>query len=253
MIRHLNCASFHPALVGTMVAHVMLVERPDGLLLVDSGFGLDDIRHSHRLGRAFKVAMRPALREDETAVRQVEALGFAADDVTDIVLTHMDLDHAGGVGDFPRAKVHVYEAELEAARNPRGMEHGRYVKAQWQDADFVTHAVAGDDWFGFGSVSALGDDVVLVPLVGHSRGHAMVAVKDGDGWQVHAGDSYFHTGDMTQPPSTPRTLRVVQKILAQDNPTRVANAERLRELVHAGHEGMQVFSAHDPSEYAAFG
>ncbi|MDO9458229.1 MBL fold metallo-hydrolase [Nocardioides sp.] len=255
MIHHLNCASFAPRLVGPMVAHVLLVERPDGLLLVDSGFGTADLADSIRLGRAFKAVMRPVLRPAETALAQVEELGFRADDVTDIVLTHLDLDHAGGVSDFPAATVHVYDAELDAARHPQGMEHGRYLEVQWKDARFATHHAEGDDWFGFESVTVLGDDVLMVPLHGHSRGHALVAVRDPDvpeGWQLHAGDSYFHRGDMTDPPTTPRVLRVVQKVLAQDDAVRVANQARLRELVQAGHPELRIFSAHDPVELEAF-
>lgn len=254
-VHHLNCASFAPRLVGPMVAHVLLVERPEGLLLVDSGFGTADLADSVRLGRAFKAVMRPVLRPAETAVAQVEALGFTADDVTDIVLTHLDLDHVGGVGDFPGATVHVYDTELEAARNPRGMEHGRYLEVQWKDARFETHHAEGDEWLGFESVTVLGDDVLMVPLAGHSRGHTLVAVKDPevtDGWLVHAGDAYFHRGDMTDPPTTPRVLKVVQKILAQDDGVRRANQDRLRALVQADHPGVRVFSAHDPEEYAAF-
>jgi glyoxylase-like metal-dependent hydrolase (beta-lactamase superfamily II) len=238
-----------------MVAHVLLVERAEGLLLVDSGFGTADIAHSGRLGRAFTAVMRPALRAQETALAQIEALGFQAADVTDIVLTHLDLDHAGGVGDFPDATVHVYDAELEAARHPRGMEHGRYLAAQWKDARFATHHADGDDWFGFESVTVLGDDVVMVPLAGHSRGHTLVAVRDpdvADGWQVHAGDAYFHRGDVSTPPATPRVLRVVQKLLAQDDAVRVANQARLRDLVRTDHPGLRIFSAHDPVELAAF-
>jgi glyoxylase-like metal-dependent hydrolase (beta-lactamase superfamily II) len=255
VIHHLNCASFAPRLVGPLVAHVLLVERPDGLLLVDSGFGTADLADSARLGRAFRAVMRPVLRPQETALAQVEALGFGADDVTDIVLTHLDLDHAGGVSDFPAATVHVYDAELEAARHPKGMEHGRYLEQQWRDARFAAHHVAGDEWYGFESVTVLGDDVLMVPLAGHSRGHALVAVRDPevpDGWQVHAGDSYFHRGDMTQPPTTPHVFRLVQKVLAQDDAVRVANQERLRELVAADHAGLRIFSAHDPVELESF-
>ncbi|MCW2813613.1 MAG: hypothetical protein JWN84_1068 [Nocardioides sp.] len=259
MIHHLNCASFAPRLVGPMVAHVLLVERADGLMLVDSGFGTADLADSVRLGRAFKAMMRPVLLPQETALAQVEALGFRADDVTDIVLTHMDLDHAGGVGDFPRATVHVYDAELDAARHPRGMEHGRYLEVQWKDARFATHHATGDDWFGFESVTVLGDDVLMVPLAGHSRGHTLVAVRDPgadaagvEGWQVHAGDAYFHRGDLADPPTTPRVLKVVQKVLAQDDELRRANQQRLRELATAEHPGLRIFSAHDPVELAAW-
>lgn len=255
-VHHLNCASFAPRLVGPMVTHVLLVERPDGLLLVDSGFGTQDIADSARLGRAFRTIMRPMLRPAETALAQVEALGLRADDVTDIVLTHMDIDHVGGVSDFPAATVHVLDTELAAAEDPRGMEHGRYLRAQWDEAHVQTHpSTGGDDWFGFSSVTVLGDDVLMIPLPGHSRGHTLVAVRDpahADGWLVHAGDSYFHRGDLTDPVTSPRILRVTQKVLAQDDELRRANQQRLRELVLADHPGVTVFSAHDPVELAAF-
>ncbi len=239
-----------------MVAHVLVVERPDGLLLVDTGFGTADVAAPQRIGRAVRALMRPKMLPEETAIAQLTALGYTADDVTDIVLTHLDVDHAGGVGDFPHARVHLDAAELEAGRHPRGAEHGRYVREQWAEADFVPHAAppaGGDAWFGFESVTEIGDGVLLVPLPGHSRGHSMVAVRDGDGWLAHAGDAYFHPGDLTSPPSAPRTVRVVQRLLAQDDAVRLANRDRLAELVAADHPDLRVFCAHDRAEFEAFG
>lgn len=55
------------------------------------------------------------LSEDETAIRQVERLGYTADDVRHIILTHLDIDHSGGLSDFPAAQVHVLQAEIDAA------------------------------------------------------------------------------------------------------------------------------------------
>ncbi|WP_232677238.1 MBL fold metallo-hydrolase [Nocardioides sp. R-C-SC26] len=255
MIHHLNCGTLHPLLAGRFVAHCLLVERADGLLLVDSGFGTADLDdRGRRLGRAFTSAMRPNLDPAETALAQVEALGFHASDVRDIALTHLDLDHAGGVSDFPNATVHVYDAELEAARNPKGMEHGRYLREQWEDARFATHAAAGEEWRGLEAVTVLADDVLLVPLPGHSRGHAGAAVRDttssDGGWVLHAGDAYFNAGEVQTPPSCPRILQVFQRLLAQDNAVRLANQERLRTLV-ADHPDVRVFSAHDASEFEA--
>ncbi len=58
----------------------------------------------------------------------------------------------------------------------------RYVAAQWAHGPrWQRHEVAGEDWFGFGAVTALDDDVLLVPLRGHTRGHCGVAVRRPDG------------------------------------------------------------------------
>ncbi|WP_157871168.1 MBL fold metallo-hydrolase, partial [Streptomyces aurantiacus] len=45
--------------------------------------------------------LRPALDLRETALHQIRQLGFRAEDVTHIVVTHFDADHVGGLADFP--------------------------------------------------------------------------------------------------------------------------------------------------------
>jgi glyoxylase-like metal-dependent hydrolase (beta-lactamase superfamily II) len=168
-------------------------------------------------------------------------------------VTHLDLDHAGGIGDFAHARIHVYDTELTAALDPPTFpEKNRYVAAQWAHGpQWVRHRAVGDEWLGFSSVTALGDDVLLVPLHGHSRGHAGVAVRRPDGgWVLHAGDAYFNTGEKATPRTCPRTLRAFQTVLAQDNKLRHVNQARLRELYAAHGDEVTVFCAHDPTEFA---
>src|SRR5690606_24006187 len=63
---------------GELVIHAVLIEtQRDGLVLVDTGLGLEDVRSPlRRLGPGFLAMSRPRLREDDTAARQVERLGF---------------------------------------------------------------------------------------------------------------------------------------------------------------------------------
>ncbi len=97
-VHHLNCATMCPLLgrfvvnsSGTLVAHVLLVETSDGLLLVDTGFGLGDIAEPRRrLSSRFVRIVRPRLDAAEAAVTQVERLGFARRDVRHIAVTHLD-------------------------------------------------------------------------------------------------------------------------------------------------------------------
>ena len=260
-VRHMSCATFRPraARLGLvpprLVAHCLLIEGESGLTLVDTGFGTADVADPARLGRGFVAALGAALDPAETAYAQVQALGHRPGDVTDIVLTHLDLDHAGGIGDFPGARVHVLADELAAARHRRhAKERGRYVPAQWAHGPrWVEHGtLGGDDWFGFRSVPLVGEDVRLVPLRGHTRGHCGVAVRrPSGGWFLHAGDAYFWSGELTRPPTCPAGLRLFQSLVQTDAGARRASQERLREL-HArhGHE-VTVFSAHDAGELAA--
>lgn len=251
-IHHLNCGTMNPPIAPPMVAHVFLVERAEGLLLVDTGFGTGDIANPRRLGTPFRLATRAALDTAETALAQVQRLGHAPEDVTDIAVTHLDLDHAGGLGDFPNARVHLHASELAAARHPSAREKQRYIQAQWAHGpQWVEHREGGDDWFGFASATVLGDDVVLIPLHGHTRGHSGIAVRRDDGsWLLHAGDAFFNTHQMDPTPSCPSSLTAFQRLMAMDNGARVANVERLHELAN-GHPEVTVVCAHDKAMYEA--
>jgi glyoxylase-like metal-dependent hydrolase (beta-lactamase superfamily II) len=262
-VHHLNCATLAPAAgrlpglaVPRMVAHCLLVESDESLTLVDTGFGTADLAAPRqRLGAGFVTAVRPRLDPDETAVARVRALGYAPQDVRDIVVTHLDLDHAGGLADFPRAAVHVFGEELDAARQ-RGSarERSRYVSAQWAHGPrWVEHATGGGEtWFGFPSVGLIGDDVLMVPLRGHTRGHAGVAVRrPSGGWFLHAGDAYFFAGEKERPASCPAGLRVFQRLVEMDRPARRESQERLRGLVADHGDEVTVFSAHDAAELEA--
>ena len=54
-----------------------------------------------------------------------------------------------------------------------------------------------EDWLGFPAVRPIpGLDVLLVPLLGHTLGHAGIAVPRGDRWLLAAGDAYFFHREM---------------------------------------------------------
>jgi glyoxylase-like metal-dependent hydrolase (beta-lactamase superfamily II) len=263
-VHHLNCATLCPALGkllvnrdGFMLCHCLLVETSEGLVLVDSGLGTVDLADPRRvLGGWFVAIARPRLDPAELAVRQVERLGFKAADVRHIVMTHLDLDHAGGLRDFPDATVHVHRPELDAARaRATYHERSRYRPRQLEGVRFATHEAdgQGEDWFGLRAVKPLpGLDIALVPLLGHTRGHCGVAVRGGSGWLLHCGDAYFHADQMD--PARERCsagLWSFQRLVAMDNAARQANIHRIRELARERRSEIRVFSAHDPSEFRA--
>src|SRR4051794_23915389 len=140
-----------------MVCHCLLVETGDSLVLIDTGFGADDMRHPYRrLGAPFVAAFRMKPRPAETATEQIRALGFDPADVRRIACTHLDLDHAGGLPDFPEAEVHVFEPERDVAVNPSLRDRARYPSCHLEHGPrWVTHAVDGDSWFGFESIRLL--------------------------------------------------------------------------------------------------
>ena len=193
----------------------------------------------------------------ETALRQVADLGFRVSDVRHIVPTHLDLDHAGGLADFPEASVHVYAPELKAALNPTFRETPRYRKAQLSGVEkwAPIEDEGGDAWFGFASVRALPgvrDRILLVPLPGHTRGHCGVAVETREGWLLHCGDAYFHRSEVAaEGGKAPAGLRGFEALVDVDRKARLENQTRLRELARNFGREVQLICSHDPAELAA--
>ncbi len=92
---------------GHGVIHCLLVDTGDGLALVDTGWGLRDCTDPSPAVRQFADLVGSSRDVTETAVRQVARLGYDPADVRHIFLTHLHLDHAGGLPDLPQATVHA--------------------------------------------------------------------------------------------------------------------------------------------------
>ncbi len=267
-VHHLDCVSMCPRggrLVdgssrsilqrAHLVCHCLLVETDEGLVLVDTGFGLRDVADPRdRLSRTFLALLAPDLREELTAVRQLERLGFGAEEVRHIVLTHLDFDHAGGLDDFPRATVHMLGSErVDAVARSSILDRMRYRPQQWSSRPrWRTYGVDGERWYGFDRVRALEgvtDRIVMIPLRGHTLGHAGVAVYGDHGWLLLAGDAYFHHSELDMAGSRcPLGLRVYQWMMEKDRDARLINQARLRSLACThGHE-ITLCCSHDREE-----
>jgi glyoxylase-like metal-dependent hydrolase (beta-lactamase superfamily II) len=240
---------------GRLVCHCLLLETEAGLVLVDTGIGERTIASPSSLGRGFLALVRPTLRVEETALSQVKKLGHSPADVRHIIVTHLDPDHAGALSDFPEARVHVYDVEYRAASSPSLTEKPRYRAELWaHGARFTSHALAGDRWMGFDAVrqpEGLPPEILIVPLTGHTRGHAGIAVDTGKRWLLHAGDAYFSRDEVYGDGKATPVLEAFQYIDAFDNRQRLENRARLRKLALEHPEDVRVFSAHDARELEA--
>jgi glyoxylase-like metal-dependent hydrolase (beta-lactamase superfamily II) len=255
-IHHLNCATLRPPGVPEMVTHCLLVEAGSELVLVDAGYGLGDIeRTRERLGTLLPRLLRPALQRSEAAIEQVRGLGFDPERVKHVILTHLDVDHVGGVSDFPWAQVHLTRDELRGAfEDPSFAERGRFNRLGWaRGLNYVSYEPDDEPWFGFPcarELSGLPEDFVLVSLPGHTRGHAGVALRLGERWLLHCGDGYFHNDEMQPEPSRPFALALFQR-LCVDDAARRRNQERLRQLLQSHGDEVQLFCSHDRREFEA--
>ncbi len=245
-IHHINCGTLLVPGYPTVVCHCLLLEDEGRLALVDTGIGLLDVRNPvERLGQQLIDMAGFQFNEADTAVRRIESLGFRPEQVSDIVLTHCDPDHAGGLADFPHATVHVSEEELAHTRTG----HWRYVGLQFEHAPrWRTYGPSQRDWFGLEArpvTWGYSSEILLIPLFGHTLGHCGVAVQQGSRWLLHVGDAYYLRAELTDdhhPVSAIATQR------ADDDTLRRSSLGELRRLFRDHSQDIDLVGYHDISE-----
>jgi glyoxylase-like metal-dependent hydrolase (beta-lactamase superfamily II) len=170
----------------------LLIETGGGPLLVDTGLGLRDYEYPSRMMRDFMKVMHAVQDPEIAIVRQLARMGYKPEDIHHIVLTHLHLDHAGGLPDFPQAQVHLFQREHEALQHPQKLLEIPYDKSHFAHGPrWQLHQLAGESWFDFDAVRIPGisPEIWLVPLAGHTSGHCGVAIQTDNGWLFQCGDS----------------------------------------------------------------
>ncbi len=262
-IHLLSCGSLCPLVTQGLLygkgslrerAHIpcqcLLIELSDRLVLVDTGIGCHDIQSPwFRLGAITQLGLLPKRELEQTALHQVQSLGYQAKDVREIIVTHLDPDHAGGLRDFPWARVHVHESEFQSAVQdfPSFL---RYKTQQWaHGCDWVRYQDWGEQWEGFRCVKGLKglkEQILLVPLEGHSPGSMGIAVKvPNQAWLFHVGDAIFQMNEL-ESGWNPSGLKLFARHTAYSNEMRVENVERLKKLHRSGLA--RILCSHDPRQ-----
>jgi len=215
-----------------------LVRHPLGLVLFDTGNALevatDKLGH---WGADVVASYDPAMRPDEHVVAQLAFAGVAPDQIRFVVQSHLHLDHAGGVGCFPKAQVIVQRRELEYAYVPDFFMAKAYIRADFDRPGIRWRLLDGDrdegfDLFGDGALT-------IVNTPGHTPGHQSLLVRlPRSGPTLLTGDSVY-----------------VEEILDDDvlpglvySPSdAVRSINRMRDLRS---RGVRIITGHDPEAWA---
>jgi len=252
-IHHLNCGSFcplGPVLDELTHCHCLLIETKTGLILLDTGLSKN---HDNVVLKGYEKAAGVDYDKFLSAKESIEKLGFKPSDVRDILITHLDFDHSGGLLDFPNATLHIYNKELESA-NKAGPQIVRYQKALWKThKNIVRYSDAGESWNGLKGIKTLSDikeDIFLIPLIGHTLGHAGFAINHkNEEWLFHVGDAYYNHLEFT---SSLKALpyKALARLNAMDNSNRVKNLKRIKQLQKV--RNLEICNSHDPQDFNKF-
>src|SRR4051794_22503694 len=91
--------------------------------------------------------------------------------------------------------------------------------------------------------------ILLVPLIGHTMGHAGIAVRGDRGWVLQAADAYFWHQEMDARPRCTPGLRFYQRMMEKDRRARLWNQDRLRALRAEHGREVEILCGHDPIEF----
>jgi N-acyl homoserine lactone hydrolase len=174
-----------------------LVEHPGaGAILIDTGLHpvcATDV--SANMGSAARVLYRVRMDHDQALRAALPARGLEPSDVRIVILTHMHIDHASAVIEFPDARFLVDGREWEAAAHG-GTRQGYHSRQfdhafDWTTVDYDSGPV--ESFAGLGrTLDVFGDGSVrLVSTPGHTAGHQSVLLRTGQGEILILGDAAY--------------------------------------------------------------
>ena len=168
--------------------NVVVVRSGGKVILIDAGLGSDPDLHLPRAGQVIK---------------RLEAAGIDLGSVTDLVLTHLHMDHIGGLlvdGVKERLRkdlrIHVAAAEVKFWEQPdfsrTAMPEGFPDALRAAAKRFLKEY--GAQLCPFDERHEVAPGVVVRRTGGHTPGHSVVRVSSGNEGLTFAGDAVFEVG-----------------------------------------------------------
>jgi len=226
-----------PEWTDWLPTYAWLIDHPEGLIVVDTGQGthlLDGVRSLHPYSRW---EVRFQIEPDQEIGPQLCALGAGPRDVKRVVLTHLHIDHDGGLAHFPESDILVSRRELQTARGWAGRLRG-YLPNRWPTwFNPIALDLAPESYGPFAASRRLttAGDVIAVATPGHTASHVSVLVVEEGVTFVIAGDTSYS-----------EALMLEGRIdgVSDDDETALATLQALKRF--AAERPMVYLPTHDP-------
>lgn len=237
---------------ATVPCPAFLLRHPSaGAILVDTGLHPSVATDGHEnLGRLAARAGKPALAPGADVPAQLRDRGLDPGEVPVVVMTHLHLDHASAISEFPHSTFVVSEVEWKAATSgPRPLlngyrrQHFDYA-FDYRTVDFDRGGI--DSYASFGRCFDLFGDgsVRLAYTPGHSAGHMSVIARLAERDFAIGGDAVYTEAQLEgDAPLAPRPF---------DAHNYRRSLQELR-LFRRQYPNAIVTPGHDPGFYAKLG
>jgi N-acyl homoserine lactone hydrolase len=212
------------------------IEHPEGVIVVDTGAAAH-LKSLPRWHPYFRFAVRFDIEPEQEVGPQLRGLGIGARDVKTVVLTHLHIDHDGGLAHFPHSRILASAGEIARTSGIAGAMLG-YLPKRWPKwfapEPLAWQPTACGPFASSAPISAAGD-VIAVPTPGHTPNHLSVVVRDGDHEIMLAGDASYLESTM---------LSGTVDGVSPDETVAAATLARIREF--CSQRPVVYLPAHDP-------
>jgi glyoxylase-like metal-dependent hydrolase (beta-lactamase superfamily II) len=174
--------------------YAWVIDHPEGVIVVDTGQGahlLDSGKSLHPYVR-WEVAFR--IDREQEIGPQLRALGIGPRDVKRVILTHLHMDHDGGLAHFPDSEILVAPGELKTASGTIGRLRG-YLPHRWPSwFDPKPLNLAAEPSGPFATSRRLTElgDIIAVATPGHTADHISIIIQDSEITYFLAGDTSYN-------------------------------------------------------------
>jgi len=168
------------------------IEHPEGVIVVDTGSGAH-LKSLPRWHPYFQFAVRFDIEPEQEVGPQLRSLGIGAGDVTTVVLTHLHVDHDGGLAHFPHSRILADSREIARTGGVAGALLG-YLPGRWPkwfEPQPLSWQQSPCEPFALSARITNAGDILAVPTPGHTPNHLSVIVRDGEQQIMLAGDTSY--------------------------------------------------------------
>ena len=216
-----------------------LIKHPKANIIFDTGIAEEVINNSNEHWGKVVETYEPVMTEDEFVVNQLHKADLGVEDIDIVIMSHLHLDHSGGIGKFPNASYIVQRKELEWAYVPDFYQKAAYIRKDFdRDVDWIF--LYGEEDEGY---DVLGDgSVKIIFTPGHTPGHQSIQVDlEEAGKFVLAADSCY-TDDTLKEDIIPG--------LVWNSSAAVKSINKLRYLQK--YHGVKIVTGHDPAAWERY-
>lgn len=207
----------------------LLLVSDDKKILIDTGMGN---KWEEKSKNIYKIDSK---RNLELTLEQND---IKPEDITDVLLTHLHFDHAGGstkiengnlIPSFPNAKYFVQKKNFEWAMNPSDRDKGSYIKDNFEPLvkEGVLNLIDGEINFD--------ENISFRIINGHTFGQQMIKISDSSNTILYCADLMPFVSQIRIP-----------YVMGYDLQPMITVQEKKKYLQRAADENWYLYFGHDP-------